>query len=203
MVDSRQLRRQLRHQRHALSSSQQQKAANAVAQRLAGWLHFTHSKRIGYYLASDGELDPAQTLAWSRAHGGQGFLPILHPFAHNRLLFALHWPGERLIPNHYAIPEPDLRKRSLVPAWSLDLVLLPLVAFDRRGARLGMGGGYYDRTFAVDRPWPRRPLLVGIAHHFQEVTLLPMARWDVPLDAVVTDRELILIRTLSRSVDVD
>ncbi|HMU90297.1 MAG TPA: 5-formyltetrahydrofolate cyclo-ligase [Pseudomonadales bacterium] len=194
MSDLRPLRRELRRQRRALSASAQRQAAASVARHLAGWLRFLHSRRIGHYLASDGEIDPTSALLRGQARGAQGFLPILHPFAHNRLLFAPHRPGERLILNRYAIAEPDLRRQALTPAWSLDLVLLPLVAFDRSGARLGMGGGYYDRTFALDRPWPSRPLLVGVAHHFQERPQLPMATWDVPLDAVVTDRELILIR---------
>lgn len=194
MNDLRPLRRELRRQRRALSVCAQRQAADALARHLAGWLRFQHSRRIGHYLASDGEIDPTIALRRSQARGAQGFLPILHPFAHNRLLFAPYRPGERLIPNRYAIPEPDLRRQALIPAWSLDLVLLPLVAFDRSGARLGMGGGYYDRTFALDRPWPSRPLLVGVAHHFQEQPQLPKASWDVPLDVVVTDRELILIR---------
>src|SRR5690606_40461575 len=65
---------------------------------------------------------------------------------------------------------------------------LPLVAFDARGNRLGMGGGFYDRTFArAPRARTLRPRLVGLAHHFQQVASLPAEPWDIPLDAIATD----------------
>src|SRR5687767_13746260 len=95
--------------------------------------------------------------------------------------------------NRFGIPEPTGRRCA---PQQLDLVLLPLVAFDRRGARLGMGGGFYDRTFAFLRVAGRRkPRLVGLAHHFQEVAQLPREPWDVPLAAIVTERGWVSVKT--------
>ena len=95
-------------------------------------------------------------------------------------------------PNRYRIPEPDARYCRAMKRQFLSLVLMPLVAFDAKGNRLGMGGGYYDRAFNQTQ-WPyktRRPLLVGVAHEFQRVPELPTESWDVPLDAVITEREI-------------
>ena len=64
---------------------------------------------------------------------------------------------------------------------------MPLVGFDKTGNRLGMGKGYYDRTFAENSPFFRRPRLIGLAHSIQEATLIPNL-WDVPLDAVFTEK---------------
>src|SRR5690606_2494135 len=101
--------------------------------------------------------------------------------------------GDPLLQNRYGIPEPDLSPDACLAAADLDLVLLPLTAFDRRGNRLGSGAGYYDRSFAflAGRPRPARPLLVGIGYAFQESAALDPAAWDVPLDYVATERELI------------
>ncbi len=81
----------------------------------------------------------------------------------------------------------------LVPAQSLDIILLPLVAFDRSGSALGSGAGYYDRALAFRLTQPAPPLLIGIGFACQEVAGIPMADWDVPLDLVITEREMIVI----------
>ena len=97
-----------------------------------------------------------------------------------------------MAPNRFGIPEPDLPAASRCPVLALDLVLVPLVAFDEAGNRLGMGGGFYDRTFRYLRHrtcW-RRPHLVGIAYDAQRVPAIDARRWDVPLDAVVTETAL-------------
>ena len=103
------------------------------------------------------------------------------------MIFVRWREGERLLPNRFGIPEPVTLRGSVAP-WRLDLVLTPLVAFDTAGNRLGMGGGYYDRAFARrhQQRWPRRPVLCGLAHRFQQVDLLPASVWDVPLKRVFT-----------------
>lgn len=97
-------------------------------------------------------------------------------------------PGDTLSLNRVGIWEPLNKRGRPTPSWSLSMVLLPLVAFDSRGTRLGMGGGYYDTYLAkLRRP---RPLLVGYAHACQEVAEIDREPWDVPLDAVVTEASL-------------
>ncbi len=84
----------------------------------------------------------------------------------------------------------------MAPTWTLDIILLPLVGFDRYGNRLGMGGGFYDRTLArLNHCDMKRPLLIGLAHHCQEVEQLQTQSWDIPLDIIATDKELIRINT--------
>lgn len=118
-------------------------------------------------------------------HGAdrQLFLPVI--VANKQLSFAQWAIDAKLTANRYGIPEPhDQAPRCAVA--DLDIIILPLVAWDRQGGRLGMGGGYYDRTLAG----VRGPLLVGLSHAQQEVPQVPRDDWDVPLDFVVTENAL-------------
>lgn len=120
----------------------------------------------------------------------QAFLPVLSRLSHDRLWFAPAEPGMELRPNRFGIPEPQVSRRDLVRAEDLDLILLPLVAFDARGNRLGRGAGFYDRSLAFlrFRRYLRKPHLLGLGHDFQRVPRLRADSWDVPLEGVVTDR---------------
>ena len=183
------LRREIRAARRALSASEQRAHSHAVAALLRAHPAFLRARRIGAYLAADGELDPATVIAAAVAAGKHCYLPVLHPFAGPALWFCEWRPGERLAPNRYGIPEPIITRRTLRTARELDLLLVPLVAFDDAGSRLGMGGGYYDRTLAylpLRRHW-RRPRVIGLAHALQRVESLPRNAWDIPVDAVVTE----------------
>ena len=93
--------------------------------------------------------------------------------------------------NRFGIPEPDLSADSLLAPAEMALVVVPLLGFTRSGQRLGMGGGFYDRTFAFRRERAAPPWLVGAAYSFQELEQLKTEAWDVPMDAVVTEKELI------------
>lgn len=188
MPDKPALRHQLRHRRARLSPAQQRLASQRAARRLARLPAFARARRIAAYVARGGELDPAPALALALRRGKQCFLPVLHPFGHNRLWFARWQRGDRMRANRYAIPEPSARVGRLA-AQRLDAVLVPLVGYDLQGTRLGMGGGYYDRTFAFRRlRRSSRPLLIGYAHACQQVEQLPRAAWDIALDCIVTDR---------------
>lgn len=88
--------------------------------------------------------------------------------------------------NRYGIAEPKLDQRLICPVRELDIIGTPLVAFDQSGQRLGMGGGYYDRTLA---PWfktQQGAMPIGLAHDCQQVEQLPTASWDIPLRKIVT-----------------
>ena len=154
---------------------------------------FLRARRLAAYLAADGELDPAPLLelAWQRHK--ECHLPVLRPHPRRKLWFVRHRPGEPLTPNRYRIPEPSLRQARIRLPWSLDMLLLPLVGFDTACNRLGMGGGFYDRSFAfLLEPDYRgcRPWLIGLGYTFQKVAALPRQRWDVPLDAAATEHGL-------------
>lgn len=182
-----QLRRDMRLRRQALSPAQQMAAADRLARNLSSLLIIRQARRIGVYLAADGELDPVPALLASDNPPRTLYLPILPRHADAVLHFAIWKPGEPLTPNRYEIGEPPLKHRRLAPLWSLDVLLMPLVAFDAAGNRLGMGGGFYDRALAALARQPKRPRLLGIAHAFQQTDRLPAAPWDQPLDGVITD----------------
>jgi len=186
------LRRGLRLLRRGLSASQQRNHARALARTLGRHPAFLRARRIGIYWPADGEIDPRPLLGLAQASRKRWHLPVLCPHPHPRLWFLTYRPDEPLRPNRFGIPEPALRNRRLRLAWSLDILLVPLVGFDAECHRLGMGGGYYDRTlsFLSRRQHWRRPRLIGIAHECQRVAELPVRPWDIPLDLVMTERRV-------------
>lgn len=181
----RRLRAQMRRRRRALGARERQRLARDLARRLAGTPAWQRARRIACYLARDGEMDPGPLVVRAWACAKRVHLPVL---AGPRLWFRRYEPGSALSPNRFGIPEPDGAGPGCSPL-GLDLVLVPLVAFDGAGTRLGMGGGYYDRTFAYLRhrvAW-MRPRLVGVAYEHQFEPRLAAARWDVPLAGVATE----------------
>lgn len=182
------LRRQLRQARRRLSRVRQQHAAAALARQLRR-LPWPRQARFGAYVACDGEIDPAPFLR--RSQRQRVCYPVLDDRHPQRVRFVAggRAPGRGWRPNRYDIPEP-VRGR-VRPAWTLSVLLLPLVGFTARGERLGMGGGYYDRLLASFSRRPRRPRLIGLAHDLQQVDELPLAPWDQAVDRVVTDRRVI------------
>ena len=186
-AERRALRREMRRRRRALSAAQRRDAARALSGRLAASRWFLNSRTIAVYLSNDGEVDllPLVERAWLM--GKRTFLPRLFG---PRLWFLPFHSQTRLAGNRFSIPEPVEPARRRIRPMSLDLVLFPLVAFDSGGNRLGMGAGFYDRTFEAARRrsvWPG-PKRIGVAYEMQRVDTLPAAEWDVPLDAIVTER---------------
>jgi 5-formyltetrahydrofolate cyclo-ligase len=185
------LRARLRAQRASLSAAERVAAASGVLASLEQLPEFQVDQRIAGYWAVGGELPLHAAVARLRARGQQYFLPVIE--AERNLRFAALLPNAELRPNRYGIPEPVHAPGTSYAPEQVELVLLPLVAFDRRGQRLGMGAGYYDRSFAFlrARARPTPPLLVGIGYSFQEVPSLTVQAHDVALDYVVTEKELI------------
>lgn len=152
---------------------------------------FKRTRRLALYLPADGEVDPNDIIENAWSFGKQVYLPVLVPFLHNRLWFVRYTPDTQLVANRFGIAEPDVVHGHRLAPQALDLVLTPLVGFDARGNRLGMGGGFYDRSFAYlhkRRSW-RKPRLVGLAFEFQQLAQLPAHAWDVPLSAVATETD--------------
>ena len=182
------LRAQLRAARRALPPSERMRVAEAIVAPLLALPEFQAAGYVAGYWATDGEV-PLHVLQLRLPAHARWCLPCIQ--ADGSLRFAPWRPGDPLVSNRFGIPEPDLMPESQLQADEMSLILLPLVGFDRRGRRLGMGGGFYDRTlaFRAARPVPP-PRLVGVAYAAQEVDTLPDEAWDVPLDAVVTERGL-------------
>jgi len=184
------LRRRIRSQRAALDSAALQHAEHALARQLRKIPLLHHARTIGLYWPMRGEISPWGLLQSPWAHRQQFFLPVLTGPYGRKLRFAPLARSATLVENRLGIPEPQVARRYWRSAVELDALILPLLAFDAQGQRLGMGGGFYDRSLAAlrhRRRW-RRPRLLGVAHGFQEVPELPREPWDVPLDGIVTEQ---------------
>ena len=184
------LRRLLRQRRKALGAAAQQLASRGLYRQLAQHPLFRRARHIALYLPNDGEIDPRPLLRAAQRRGKATYLPVLNAWPRSKMVFQRVRPNERLSANRFGIPEPRHNPKRQRKIWALDLVLLPLVGFDRFGGRLGMGGGFYDRSLAYQKmrkKW-HKPTLLGLAHECQQVDRLLMASWDVPLAATVTSR---------------
>lgn len=180
------IRARIRRQRRQLSHTTRISHARRLVTHLLGSALFRRSGRIACFFPQDGEIDLTYLFPYLFSMGKTAYLPVVH----GKMLWFLPFDANTpFIHNKYGIPEPSLPARLRCPPQGLDLVLAPLVAFDGAGHRLGMGGGYYDRTFAylLRRRAFRKPALVGVAHGFQQVPMLSANPWDVPLDGVVTE----------------
>lgn len=183
------LRRQLKAARNAFPPTARRLAARASLRLALRHGLLLRARRIAFYLPQGGEFDAHALLNQALWMQRECYLPVLPP--RGRVMrFGRVGRNTRMKPNRYGIPEP-LDARPL-RARELDLLVMPLVGFDREGFRLGMGGGYYDATLAYmrhRRNW-RKPRLVGLAYACQGVDMLPHDPWDMPLDAVLTERQL-------------
>ncbi|MCM2678887.1 5-formyltetrahydrofolate cyclo-ligase [Echinimonas agarilytica] len=181
------LRKQLRQQRQGLSAKQQSLASHALLENLQQVDAIKHANSLAVYLAGDGEIDLAPLIHWCWHEHKTLTVPVLHPFSKHHLLFLRYEPTTPMVRNCYGIFEPQLNVLDVLPVAHLDCMVLPLVGFDDQANRMGMGGGYYDRTLAS---WQQqrhaKSALIGVAHDCQKVAKLPVANWDVPLDQVVT-----------------
>lgn len=193
-MEKNELRRSLRARRKALSGEDRRLAAERLTSHVRGTRLFLTSRRIACYLPNDGEIDTASLIERIQRLRKTCYLPVLSRLSRDRLWFAPVEPGMKYRPNRFGIPEPVVKAGDLVRAQELDLILLPLVGFDAHGNRLGMGGGFYDRSleFLRHRSRWRKPHLLGIAYDFQRVNGLEPDPWDVPLQGVVTDQALYL-----------
>lgn len=183
----RHLRSQLRARRRALPAAERIAAASRLAANLLALPFSPHTGHVAGYWAMDGEI---ALHAWQLKlpPGCTYCLPVI---AGERLAFAPWRPGDALGSNRYGIPEPLVAPDALLAAEQMTLVVLPLVGFDTAGERLGMGGGWYDRSFAFRQDHPASPWMVGAGFAFQQLDApLGAARWDVPLDAVCTESDV-------------
>lgn len=185
----RDLRAALRQLRLALPPALRMAAAESVAKLLLSDPAFPASGYIAGYWAIGGEL-PLHVLQMRLGPERIWCLPCIQD--DGSLQFTPWMPGDELTSNRFGIPEPTLSSTSRLPPSAMAAVLLPLLGFTRAGQRLGMGGGYYDRSLAFRVSQPAPPMLVGVAYAFQELEALPADSWDVPLDAMVTEREFMI-----------
>lgn len=135
---------------------------------------------VSGFAAIRDEIDPAPLMLWLNAEGYDLALPVMQ--GRGKPLIMRAWgPGDAMAPAAWGIAEPLEDKPEVFP----DVVLVPLLAFDRHGGRLGYGGGFYDRT--LRRLRDMKPVLaVGVGYEEQEVSAVPMESYDERLDWVLT-----------------
>ena len=179
-----QIRQQIRQRRRALTPEQQTQFALQAADRMMAYTPVLLAQTVAVFLSFDGELDTLPLIDQLWRAGKRVYLPVLHPFSPGNLLFLHYHPSSDLVVNRLKIREPKLDVRDVLPLSQLDVLVTPLVAFDAAGQRLGMGGGFYDRTLQNWRQHRLQP--VGYAHDCQQVDALPTEQWDIPLPAVIT-----------------
>ena len=183
------LRQYLRYRRSQLGVGAQLKASHRLLKAILKSQKYRHSQRIACYLAINGEIDLRPILQQALISGKQCFLPTLdYSNSEPALSFSRYYPGMILVKNRYGIREPVVQ--AAVPATALDLVLVPMVGFDKQGNRLGMGGGYYDRTFAflnLEQSFNslHQPQLIGVAHRCQQVRKIQAQPWDIVMSEVI------------------
>ncbi|GLP95519.1 5-formyltetrahydrofolate cyclo-ligase [Paraferrimonas sedimenticola] len=186
-MDTRQaIRQQMRDARRALSAEQQTQAEHQLATQLVNFCALKQLSRVALYLSFDGEIGTKAAIQALWQADVQVALPILHPFSQGHLLFIDYRPDTPMRCNRYGIQEPQLDCSAVIPLAQLDAIFTPLVAFDSRGNRLGMGGGFYDRTLASDHA----PKAYGLAHPIQEQRALPVESWDQPLHGIITSDKI-------------
>ena len=176
--------------RKRLSEKEQAAAAAALSSSVTAQDFYQSATKIAFYLAVDGEIDPQPLLSQALTEGKTCFLPVVNQRDEQLLSFAHYDSATELVENQWGIAEPPAPAIEISPT-GFDLVLVPLVAFDRECYRLGMGKGFYDRAFSFKIFNPSsQPLLIGLAHECQLADGLPNEGWDVRLDAVVTAEKI-------------
>ncbi|WOH39260.1 5-formyltetrahydrofolate cyclo-ligase [Thalassotalea fonticola] len=192
-----QIRADIRGLRQQLTKQQQQQASTAIADSLSQHPQLIAANTVAVYLANDGELDLSNFIDWCWQQNKQVYLPVIHPFCKGHLLFLHYQPNTKLIANKYGIAEPKLNVSKVLPLNQLDVLISPLVAFDDQGNRIGMGGGFYDRTLAnwhkqtqqlLIQPTQIKPFPIGVAHNCQKIIQVPIEHWDIPLPEILTPK---------------
>lgn len=190
-LDKHSIRQSLRSHRTTLDSLSREKKALAVATQITQMTSFKNCQHIGGYLTHNGELDPAPIIKTAFETNKKLYLPVLKKKSH-AFSYYPYYSNESLIENRYGIGEPTIADRKPISTTCIDVVLVPLVAFDENCHRLGRGVGYYDRTFAFicENPAEKRPLLVGLAYEFQKIKTVHPEPWDIPMDMIVTEEKV-------------
>ncbi|WP_430460606.1 5-formyltetrahydrofolate cyclo-ligase [Thalassolituus sp. LLYu03] len=184
------IRRAIRQRRNQLTRRQRQQAARQLLHTLRQAPHFQYASRIALYLTNDAEIDTAILLRDLQRRGRQIFLPVLHPLKKGHLSFLPYQRHTTMVKNRFGISEPSFRHTKATPTRFLGLICMPLVAFDGTGNRLGMGGGFYDRTLMFMRKSGHKPALIGLAYELQKWDELPAEPWDIRLNGIATERTL-------------
>jgi 5-formyltetrahydrofolate cyclo-ligase len=184
------IRKAIRLKRNELSAQQQIIAAQDTLSHLQQLPLLKSAQNIALYLSVDGELDTKPIINYLWSQGKSVYLPVLHPFSMGHLLFLKYDENTPLVANKFDILEPKLNQTLVIPIAQLDIIFAPLVAFDPTGQRLGMGGGYYDRSLESWFKTGKGATPIGIAHNCQLIDAVPVESWDIPLPTIITPNKV-------------
>ncbi len=187
-MNSAAIRDTIKAQRNALSADDVDDASIDISRRLWSLPVLSRARRIACYFPAGREVDCRYFISAAWKRGRIVLLPVLRGL---ELRFSIFDAETSFLRNKYDIPEPDGKFSQCARPQEIDVVLAPLVAFDTSGNRIGMGGGYYDRSFRFKHncnSW-HRPTLIGLAYDFQKVPKIKAHSWDVPLQFVVTEKK--------------
>ncbi|MFZ7128780.1 5-formyltetrahydrofolate cyclo-ligase [Avibacterium avium] len=178
------IRQYIRRLRQNLTPQQQCLAEHSITKQAIELIEKMQAKRVALYFSFDGEISTQQLIEQLWEKDIAVYLPVLHPFSAHHLLFLNYQETTELVKNKFGIWEPKLDVRNVLPMEKLEIIFTPLVAFDKVGNRLGMGGGFYDRTL---QNWQQKNFIpVGLAHRCQQVEILPTESWDIPLFTILS-----------------
>lgn len=188
------IRNAIRQKRNALSSEEQANAAKLISDKIIQLVK--PNDVVALYLANDGEISPNLTMRHLQQNEVTTLLPVMHSFNKGYLNFQSYLctknsKNTNMVKNSFAILEPQLNAQQTYNLSTIDHIFMPLVAFDISGNRLGMGGGFYDRTLSKIDTLETKPKLIGLAHDCQQVDELPDQPWDIPLDFIITPSKII------------
>lgn len=178
------IRLQVRTLRRDLPKQQRIEEQRSIYQKITQHPHVSAAHNIAIFLSFDGELDTKPIIEYLWQQQKTVFIPIIHPFNRNYLLFMTYQPDTELIRNKFGILQPRLNVADVIPVHKLDVIFTPLVAFDRRNYRIGMGGGYYDRMLANYQKKNIYP--IGLAFNCQKIDHINNQSWDIALPEIIT-----------------
>lgn len=185
-VQKHDIRKKICSVRASLSATDKQQKSLAICKKIQTIDAWKHAKNIALYFATKNEVQTDQLINACWQQQKTAFLPVIQ---HKKMAFYQYEKNTVLINNRFNIAEPDTKHSHFTETDKLDLIILPLIAFDSNKNRLGQGGGFYDRTFA--ELLEKKPTLIGIAYDCQRVASVPTEKWDIPLDYVVSESDLV------------
>jgi 5-formyltetrahydrofolate cyclo-ligase len=184
------LRQTLRQKRKKITSSQQKLNAHQLAKQIIQLKEIQSAKNIAVYLSNDGEIDLQEVVSLLWQANKNCYLPVLNKENKGHLLFLAYTKQQQLVKNCFNILEPAYQQEKSKIAKQMDVILMPLVGFDKDCKRIGMGGGYYDRSLSFISHKTVKPVLIGVAHSIQQVEKIPIEKWDIGLNKIVTEKQV-------------
>ncbi len=177
------LRDKMRKLRAAVSGEDEKELSFKVMQKVLVHPFLNEKRLIGSYISAHHEISTANLNLKLESLGHCVALPVIDPKHKGHMDFYTYEDNSELIKNRFGILEPPPYHERYIGTDIFELVLLPLLAFDLNGNRMGMGGGYYDRLL---KKLSANCITIGLAYDFQMMPAIAAEHWDMPLDEVIT-----------------